>query len=877
MSFLSGWFDRLKGEAAVDYTHFYVDDGPLALVQTNDQYVRVWLRSARIVDVRRWNRKFHATVHGQFSYVDRSKGPQEILSVVAPAQAFEEMDPTNLDRFITVNRSLLGPVPYAGELSMDVGLFSVSAADLAKPYLDLLADLTDKASVGFLNQAKPFIEPLRRGAELLLGNSDHAQLEIGLIRTDTQLRIGSIVVARVPKGTLDTKDLRIDPNDFKLVDAGGMPVTAFPYIVLGVEASDRRDDYGLIPEVRNGWESVRQAAYEGQSAERVRELFEQLRRAVWLSPDLILGDKRRILTGFRGELAGAGYDLEAPRELMALESMPAARPLRPTEEVLESLYPPAMGGLESMELAAESVPAAERISMARLQELMADPDTPESELRYYFTAIPSASRPFAPAIIPDPAKVDVAAPDALEGAMLMGWANDLCRARRERLFKRRKAEGDRRLVLVSEGDSWFQFPLLLDDVIDRLLSEYNIWSVDAAGDTLQNMVVANPEYMKALRAHKGQVRAFLFSGGGNDIVGEDESGQPVISRIVKRFEQGRPPAWYIDHEPFAAQLRFIEGCYRQVISTVSAEFPGLPIICHGYDHSIPGGAPGDNRRPIWASQTEWLGGPLSKDLGIVDHGLQRAIVRLMVDHLNDRLKTLCGGNNPNGAFRNAWHVDARGVVGSDWADELHPTDRGFRAVGARFLGVLSRALGFAESTESAAELDDAGPVSPNWGDDAEVDPDERAPDWDEGPLEAVRAWRVAESLRHLKRQVDAMAPHRSRASDGAIGDAAHATRNSDHNPWVLDGTMGVVTAMDITNDPANGCDAKALAEAIRASRDARVKYIIWDRRIMSSGVVSGVPAWQWRPYSGRNPHNKHVHISVKPDKASYDSTANWRV
>ena len=61
-------------------------------------------------------------------------------------------------------------------------------------------------------------------------------------------------------------------------------------------------------------------------------------------------------------------------------------------------------------------------------------------------------------------------------------------------------------------------------------------------------------------------------------------------------------------------------------------------------------------------------------------------------------------------------------------------------------------------------------------------------------LRNVRGWRVAESLQRLLDQVNQMAPVRSKASDGAIGDASHQTRDSDHNPWVTDGNIGVVTA-----------------------------------------------------------------------------------
>jgi DNA/RNA endonuclease G (NUC1)/S1-C subfamily serine protease len=143
-------------------------------------------------------------------------------------------------------------------------------------------------------------------------------------------------------------------------------------------------------------------------------------------------------------------------------------------------------------------------------------------------------------------------------------------------------------------------------------------------------------------------------------------------------------------------------------------------------------------------------------------------------------------------------------------------------------------------------------------------------------LEAV-PWRAARSLLVLRRQIDGRAPRRDKSHDGTIGDAAHATRNSDHNPWVMDGTIGVVTAMDITHDPANGCDAGLLAAAIRASRDGRVKYVIWNRQIANASPIGEAPAWAWRPYTGANPHSKHVHISVRPEAMARDAEAEWAI
>ena len=138
-----------------------------------------------------------------------------------------------------------------------------------------------------------------------------------------------------------------------------------------------------------------------------------------------------------------------------------------------------------------------------------------------------------------------------------------------------------------------------------------------------------------------------------------------------------------------------------------------------------------------------------------------------------------------------------------------------------------------------------------------------------------QAWRTAKSLLVLLTQVNTHAPQRSRTFDGTVGDAAHAARTSDHNPWVRDGDIGVVTACDVTHDPEHGCDAAALAESIRASRDERVKYIIWNHRIANASPMEGQAAWAWRTYRGANAHERHIHVSVRPDKAHYDSAVDW--
>ncbi len=143
--------------------------------------------------------------------------------------------------------------------------------------------------------------------------------------------------------------------------------------------------------------------------------------------------------------------------------------------------------------------------------------------------------------------------------------------------------------------------------------------------------------------------------------------------------------------------------------------------------------------------------------------------------------------------------------------------------------------------------------------------------------EAALPWRAAEALKALREQVNAAFPGRNKSHDGIVGDSAHQSRQSDHNPWIVDQGRGVVSAIDITHDPASGCDAEKIVAALHASRDARIKYLIWNRRIANASAIGSVPPWTWRSYTGANPHTHHFHLSVKADKALYDDASPWTI
>ena len=119
----------------------------------------------------------------------------------------------------------------------------------------------------------------------------------------------------------------------------------------------------------------------------------------------------------------------------------------------------------------------------------------------------------------------------------------------------------------------------------------------------------------------------------------------------------------------------------------------------------------------------------------------------------------------------------------------------------------------------------------------------------------------------LREQVNARFVSRDTRSDGWLGDLAHQSRPSDHNPAQPN---GVVRAIDIDRDLSGSAKPDLmpyLADQLRecAKTDKRIAYIIFDGKIASSKK-----SWTWRTYDGINKHNHHCHVSFTP-KGDTDS------
>lgn len=132
----------------------------------------------------------------------------------------------------------------------------------------------------------------------------------------------------------------------------------------------------------------------------------------------------------------------------------------------------------------------------------------------------------------------------------------------------------------------------------------------------------------------------------------------------------------------------------------------------------------------------------------------------------------------------------------------------------------------------------------------------------------MSSWFVAPALKTLFAEVNDRWPDRDKSTDGTIGDAAHSSRDSQHNPnddpkdAVPD---GAVTAADIDKD---GINVNVLLNKLIG--DERVWYVIHNRTIWSKTY-----GWKARRYNGSNPHTSHIHVSLAQSKAAVNSKKAW--
>ncbi len=147
------------------------------------------------------------------------------------------------------------------------------------------------------------------------------------------------------------------------------------------------------------------------------------------------------------------------------------------------------------------------------------------------------------------------------------------------------------LRVLAEGDSWFDYPVPFfgGGLIPRLQSLLGvpILNLASAGDEVRNMLGV-AERAKLTAKLKGGLNeppwdVLLFSGGGNDIV-----GNPMVLWI-KDYDATVSPEKLINDKRFASALDLVRAGYEDLIALRDELSPATQILFHGYDFAFPDG------------------------------------------------------------------------------------------------------------------------------------------------------------------------------------------------------------------------------------------------------------------------------------------------
>lgn len=269
----------------------------------DNSYVELYLESFWLPAVRKGWKTFYGSVH---SWV-RVSPSIEMLASLTPGE-LKNADASSFPNYIALGEKLLNAVPYRGPLSMEIGLFAVRSRDLLEEFLGVLEGLSKAAGQSYHSVAKPFIAPIKSGLECFAGMKD-STLEIGVYGS-RDLEPGYFVAIRATSDSLGDGPLTL--NQSGELTAGGTSLKQYPYLIIKLDAVAHRD-VSAIPDIKEAYESLHGEVKAGD-LEATRESFGVFRRVVFMSEDLILVHKQKVVqdTAEQVNLAFGSQVIAAP-------------------------------------------------------------------------------------------------------------------------------------------------------------------------------------------------------------------------------------------------------------------------------------------------------------------------------------------------------------------------------------------------------------------------------------------------------------------------------------------------------------------------------------------------------------------------------------
>ena len=223
--------------------------------------------------------------------------------------------------------------------------------------------------------------------------------------------------------------------------------------------------------------------------------------------------------------------------------------------------------------------------------------------------------------------------------------------------------------IFAEGDSWFEYPVPFfgGGVVPRLqrLLGIPILSLAKAGDEVRNMLGVEERKILIQQFRNGSPAggpwdALLFSGGGNDIVGNP------MALWIRDYDATVPPLNLIFKARYDAALELVRAGYEDLIDLRNTLSPSTQLVFHGYDYVIPDGRGICGMGP-WMKPTFDL-----HRFPTISSAAE--VIKNMLQQFADMLQSLASTN------RGVTFINTQGTlpaIASSWHNELHPSSTGF--------------------------------------------------------------------------------------------------------------------------------------------------------------------------------------------------------
>jgi len=228
------------------------------------------------------------------------------------------------------------------------------------------------------------------------------------------------------------------------------------------------------------------------------------------------------------------------------------------------------------------------------------------------------------------------------------------------------------LKIIAHGDSWFDYPSFLltgGGIPSHLSNLLGIPITNLARHGYGTEQMLSIVKRKELEAALPNTDIFLFSGGGNDIAG-DQFCIWLNDNVDGNIKNA------ISFDRLDKALDLIIADYDDLVLICKEFAPNCLLVTHGYDFPPPNmfgvGIFGGLLGPWLQPSLNYCGWTDPKD--------QSLIVKMALERLNAHMIVWCDADPSH-----RLHIQTQGILTpTDWANEMHPNRSGFEKAAKQF-------------------------------------------------------------------------------------------------------------------------------------------------------------------------------------------------